>query len=50
MKKVLLAFFLVLSVAAIFGVKASAAGTGDLVIHFQAWDGDYTDLGSHAWG
>jgi len=50
MKKVFLAFFLVLSVAAIFGVKASAAGTGNLVVHFQAWDGDYADLGSHAWG
>ncbi|BCR36444.1 pullulanase-associated domain-containing protein [Mariniplasma anaerobium] len=50
MKKVLLAFFLVLSVTALFGVKAFAAGTGNLVVHFQAWDGDYTDLGSWAWG
>ena len=50
MKKVLLAFFLVLSVAALFGVKASAAGTGNLVVHFQAWDGNYEGLGSWAWG
>jgi hypothetical protein len=50
MKKVILAFFLILSVVALFGVKASAAGTGNLVVHFHAWDNDYTDLGSHAWG
>lgn len=50
MKKVLLAFFLVLSVTALFGVKAFAAGTGNLVVHFQAWDGDYENLGSWAWG
>lgn len=50
MKKVLLAFFLVLSVAAIFGVKASAAGTGNLVVHFQRWNGDYSDIGVNGWG
>lgn len=50
MKKVFLALFLVLSVAALFGVKASAAGTGNLVVHFQAWDGNYENLGSWAWG
>lgn len=52
MKKVLLAFFLVLSVTALFGVNTFAAGTGNVVVHFQAWDADYdyADLGSHAWG
>src|SRR5690606_34769479 len=24
--------------------------TGNLVVHFKKWDGDYTDLGSWGWG
>jgi hypothetical protein len=50
MKKVLLAFFLVLSVTVAFGFKVSAAGTGNLVIHFQKWDGDYSMVGINTWG
>ncbi|MCR3906891.1 MAG: hypothetical protein NUK62_07720 [Tenericutes bacterium] len=51
MKKVLFALLLVASAFVFFGMQASAAGTGNLVVHFQAWDeADYDNLGSHAWG
>ena len=50
MKKVLLALILVLSALTFIGFKVNAAGTGNLVIHFQSWDGNYDTLGSHAWG
>ena len=50
MKKIFLAFVLIFSVFALFGVDSLAAGTGNLVVHFQSWDGDYEGLGSHAWG
>lgn len=51
MKKVLFALLLIASVFAFFGLNAKAAGTGNLVVHFQAWDdASYDNLGSHAWG
>ena len=51
MKKVLLALLLVAAFG-LFGVRAFAEGegTGNLVVHFKAWNEDYTELGSHAWG
>ena len=51
MKKVLLVLLLVISFG-FFGIQLMAedAETGNLVIHFKAWDEDYTDLGSWAWG
>lgn len=51
MKKVLLVLLLVAAFG-LFGVRAFAEGegTGNLVIHFKAWDEDYTELGSWAWG
>lgn len=51
MKKVLFAFMLVLSAVVLVGTRAYAAGTGNLVVHFQAWnEDDYDNLGSWAWG
>ncbi len=52
MKKVLTALVLFISALAIFGLKTNAAGTGNLVIHFKAWDTayDYSVMGSHFWG
>ena len=50
MKKVLLALILVLSALTFIGFKVNAAGTGNLVVHFQSWDGNYDTLGSWAWG
>jgi len=51
MKKVLLVLLLVAAFG-LFGVRAFAEGegTGNVVIHFKAWDEDYTELGSWAWG
>ncbi len=51
MKKVLLVLLLVAAFG-LFGVRAFAEGegTGNLVIHFKAWDENYTELGSWAWG
>ena len=50
MKKVLLALILVASALTFIGFKVNAAGTGNLVVHFQSWDGNYDTLGSWAWG
>jgi hypothetical protein len=52
MKKALLALILGAVAIVSFGVMsyAIADDTGNLVVHFQAWDGDYENLGSHAWG
>ena len=51
MKKVLSVFFLaVVALFVSFGVKAAGTGTSDLIIHFHAWNNDYTNLGSWAWG
>jgi hypothetical protein len=49
MKKVLLALILLASAFVFFGTKSFAAGTGNLVIHFQKWDGDYTNVGLFTW-
>jgi hypothetical protein len=49
MKKGLLALLLVAVSALTFGISAFGAGTGNLVIHFQAWSGEYDDLGNHTW-
>lgn len=49
MKKGLLALLLVAVSALTFGISALGAGTGNLVIHFQAWSGEYDDLGNHTW-
>ena len=50
MKKVLTALIMFVAAISVFGLKTNAAGTGNLVIHYHAWDGDYTELGSWAWG
>lgn len=50
MKKVFLALILVASAVFLLGLNGRAAGTGNLVVHFQAWDGEYDTLGSWAWG
>ncbi|MDO9628837.1 MAG: pullulanase-associated domain-containing protein, partial [Acholeplasmataceae bacterium] len=50
MKKVFLALILLATAFVFFGTRSYAAGTGNLVVHFKAWDGNYDDLGSHAWG
>lgn len=49
MKKVLLALILLASAFGFLGTRSFAAGTGNLVIHFQKWDGDYTDVGFFTW-
>lgn len=49
MKKVFLALILLATAVLFFGTKSYAAGTGNLVIHFQKWDGDYTDVGLFTW-
>lgn len=52
MKKVLLALIFVAALAGLLGTSLFAADAthGDLVVHFKAWDENYTDLGSWAWG
>ncbi len=51
MKKVLTALVLFVTAFTLFGLKTQAAGTGNLVVHFKAWDVnyDYSLLGSHGW-
>jgi hypothetical protein len=49
MKKGLLALLLVAVSALTFGISALGAGTGNLVIHFQNWSGDYENLGNWTW-
>lgn len=51
MKKVLTALVLFVTAFTLFGLKTQAAGTGNLVVHFKAWDVnfDYSELGSHGW-
>ena len=53
--KRLLSVFIALGTILGFSLVATAEnngdqGTGTVVIHFQAWDQDYEDLGSHTWG
>ena len=50
MKKLLSMLVALVALFGVFSLKADAAGTGDLVIHFQSWTQDYEDLGSHVWG
>ena len=52
MKKVLTVLVLFVTVLTTLGLKTEAAGTGNLVIHFKAWDTayDYSVMGSHYWG
>lgn len=52
MKKILLVFLMAVSAVVLFATTSFAEGTGNLVIHFQAWDEeyDYSTLGSWAWG
>jgi hypothetical protein len=52
MKKVLLALLLVATSFLAFGQSLFAADeeTGNLVVHFKAWNGNYDTLGSWAWG
>ncbi len=50
MKKVLVAMMLVAFALISFGIHSFANETGNVVIHFQLWDGEYDDLGSWAWG
>jgi hypothetical protein len=51
MKKVLLALILVASAFVFFGTGLFAAEgeTGNLVVHFKAWDDNYESLGSWGW-
>lgn len=49
MKKGLLGFLLVAVAMVTFGISSFAAGTGNLVVHFQSWDGDYSSIGNHGW-
>lgn len=51
MKKVLTALVLFVTAFTLFGLKTQAAGTGNLVVHFKAWDVnfDYSELGSWGW-
>ena len=49
MKKGLLALLLVAVSALTFGISALGAGTGNMVIHFQNWSGDYENLGNWTW-
>ncbi len=50
MKKVLLVFFMAVSTLVLFAATSFAEGTGNLVIHFQKWDGDYSTVGMNSWG
>lgn len=50
MKKVLLALILLASAFGFFGTRSFAAGTGNMVVHFQKWDGDYSSVGLNSWG
>jgi hypothetical protein len=50
MKKVLLALLLLVSAIGFLGTRSFAATTGNLVVHFKAWDENYESLGSWAWG
>gem|GEM_PF-3146188 len=49
MKKILFGFMLVLSSLFIFS-SIKAAGTGNLVVHFQKFDSDYEKVGRNVWG
>jgi hypothetical protein len=51
MKKALMALILFASLVGMYSFAAFAeeAETGNLVIHFQKWDGDYTDVGLFTW-
>ncbi len=52
MKKVLLALLLVATSFLAFGQGLFAADeeTGNLVVHFVKWDGDYSEVGLNSWG
>jgi hypothetical protein len=52
MKKVLLALILVATSFFAFGQGLFAADeeSGDLVVHFIKWDGDYSEVGLNSWG
>lgn len=50
MKKVLTALVMLATVIGVFALRTSAAGTGNLVVHVQKWDGDYSLVGLNAWG
>jgi hypothetical protein len=50
MKKGLFAILLFAVALVTFGLSARAAGTGNLVVHFQSWTENYENLGSWAWG
>src|SRR5690606_6023016 len=51
MKKIILSLFaLVALLVTLPQFFADEVETGNLVVHFKKWDGDYTDLGSWGWG
>jgi len=51
MKKLIFSFALLLSSLLLFStVSAAETVTGKVVVHFQKWNGDYTDVGVHTWG
>ncbi len=50
MKKVLTALVMLATVIGVFALRTSAAGTGNLVVHVQKWDGDYSLVGLNSWG
>lgn len=50
MKKILLVFFMTVSAVVLLASTSFAAATGNLVIHFQKWDADYSNVGLNSWG
>ena len=51
MKKLILSLTLLFGSLLLFStVNAAETVTGEVVIHFQKWDGDYTEIGRNMWG
>ena len=51
MKKILFSLLLIFSATILFTTSNThAEGMGNVVVHFQKWDGDYTDVGLNSWG
>lgn len=51
MKKILTVLAVILSSAFMLSsVSAAEEVTGNVVVHFQKWDGDYTNVGINSWG
>lgn len=52
MKKVLTMVLVAITSVFLINILISAndAGTADVVIHFQTWEGEYDNIGPHTWG